>query len=168
MNAGPGSARCFICQRCRTRTCVCSSCDRGQIYCSALCSGQARKAYQRACSDRYQASRCGKLAHAKRTAAWRARQREPLRLQKKVTQQGCQITPCNAVLPAPSLPTPLTPAVAPSPPTNNSPPSITPHTSCVQCHWCARWCDATVRIGFLHTQRTSSYPKHLFAYDHSP
>jgi len=65
-------ARLFLCARCRTQVVLCSHCDRGQRYCTAACSRQARDAAQRDAAQRYQRSRRGRLAHAARTRRWRS------------------------------------------------------------------------------------------------
>jgi hypothetical protein len=66
-------ARLFICARCRVQVVLCSRCDRGQRYCTPSCSRQARHAAQRDAQRRYQASRAGRMAHARRARRWRIR-----------------------------------------------------------------------------------------------
>lgn len=83
----------FVCARCRRAVLICSHCDRGQRYCSAACSLQARSCAQRAAAKRYQDSRKGRHAHAKRQRQWRARQ-------QRVTHQGSPPQPCADVLPS--------------------------------------------------------------------
>jgi hypothetical protein len=46
--APPTPPRRFLCARCRSPVLICSHCDRGQRYCSAACSLQARSCAQRA------------------------------------------------------------------------------------------------------------------------
>lgn len=76
-----GSARQFICAGCRETVQVCTACDRGQMYCGAVCSQQARRRNVREAGRRYQHSRAGRFAHARRARAYRARC-------KIVTHQG--------------------------------------------------------------------------------
>lgn len=66
-------ARLFVCARCRVQVVLCSYCDRGQRYCTPSCSRQARHAAQRDTQRRYQASRAGRMAHARRAQRWRIR-----------------------------------------------------------------------------------------------
>ncbi len=82
----------FVCALCRCPVLICSHCDRGQRYCSAACSHQARSGAQRAAGKRYQDSRKGRHAHARRQGQWRARQ-------QTVTHQGSPPPPCADVLP---------------------------------------------------------------------
>ena len=67
------TGRMFLCARCRVQVVVCPRCDRGQIYCAAGCSSEARREAQRAAGARYQASRAGRFAHAERSRRDRAR-----------------------------------------------------------------------------------------------
>jgi hypothetical protein len=79
------SHRIFHCVRCSTQVILCRSCDRGNIYCSAICADeQRRKSLQRA-SKRYQGSDIGKSKHALRQAKYRERLAEA---NQKVTHQG--------------------------------------------------------------------------------
>lgn len=75
------SARFYLCARCRTQVLICSSCDRGQIYCSGRCAQEARRSKQRAANKRFQDSRRGRVKHAARARRYRARK-------KKVTYQA--------------------------------------------------------------------------------
>jgi hypothetical protein len=117
--------RLFLCARCRSAVVICSDCDRGQRYCSADCSRQARTCAQRAAAKRYQDSRKGRHAHARRQAQWRARK-------KKVTYQGSPPPPCADV---------LTPDEATARQTGAN-------QSC-KCHFCGRPVSVFVRQGFL-------------------
>ncbi len=83
----------FLCALCRSPVLICSHCDRGPRYCSAVCSLQARSCAQRAAAKRYQDSRKGRHAHATRQGQWRARQ-------QIVTHQGSPPPPCADVLPS--------------------------------------------------------------------
>ena len=88
-------ARLFLCARCREQVLLCSHCDRGQRYCSAACSRQARESAQREAAQRYQRSRRGRMAHAARARRWRSRHRSDA---KKVTHQGSRSCPADAPL----------------------------------------------------------------------
>lgn len=92
-SAPPPPPRRFLCALCRSAVLICSHCDRGQRYCSAACSHQARSCAQRAAAKRYQDSRKGRHAHARRQGQWRARQ-------QTVTHQGSPPPPCADVLPS--------------------------------------------------------------------
>lgn len=76
-----GSARQFICAGCQETVQVCTACDRGQRYCDPECSQQARRRSVREAGRRYQHSRAGRFAHARRARAYRVRC-------KIVTHQG--------------------------------------------------------------------------------
>jgi len=117
--------RSFLCARCRSAVTICSHCDRGQRYCSAACSRQARSCAQRAAAKRYQNSRKGRHAHARRQGQWRARKRI-------VTHQGSPPPPCADVLPTDE-------AIAQQTGANQS----------CQCHFCGRSVSVFVRLGFL-------------------
>jgi hypothetical protein len=73
------------CQGCGQWFGLCSSCDRGQRYCSELCSEQARRVSLRAAGAKYQSTERGRERHAERQRRYRARQRAAAR----VTHQGC-------------------------------------------------------------------------------
>jgi hypothetical protein len=68
------SARLFLCERCRSLVLICSCCDRGQIYC-VDCAEDARRQSVRAAGKRYQATRKGRLGHAARQSAYRAKRK---------------------------------------------------------------------------------------------
>lgn len=115
----------FLCALCRCPVLICSHCDRGQRYCSAGCSLQARSCAQRAAGKRYQDSRKGRHAHAQRQGRWRARR-------QIVTHQGSPPPPCADVLP-------------PSDTTALNPDASQP----CKCHFCGRSVSAFVRLDFL-------------------
>lgn len=75
------SARQFICAGCQETVQVCSACDRGQVYCDRACAQGARRRSVREAGRRYQRTRAGRFAHARRARAYRARC-------KIVTHQG--------------------------------------------------------------------------------
>ena len=117
--------RLFLCARCRSTVSICSHCDRGQRYCSADCSRQARTCAQRAAGKRYQDSRKGRHAHARRQGQWRARQ-------QMVTHQGSPLPPCADVLQPDEV-------TASQTATNQG----------CKCHFCGRSVSVFVRQGFL-------------------
>lgn len=78
--------RMFACARCQREVLLCSGCDRGQRYCSAGCREQARGHSLREAGRRYQDSRAGRFAHARRARRYRQRQ-------KIVTHQASQVAP---------------------------------------------------------------------------
>ena len=77
--------RLFLCALCRKQASICSSCDRGQIYCSRACAQIRRRETQKLSVKRYQSSEQGAHNHCLRQRRYRARQR-------CVTQQGSQAT----------------------------------------------------------------------------
>lgn len=96
--------RLFLCGRCRTQVVLCSRCDRGNIYCSAVCAQTSRRQFQRDAGDRYQRSPRGRLAHAERSRRHRQHR------QARVTHQGSgdvvphdQIDPTATVSPSPPV-----------------------------------------------------------------
>lgn len=83
------SARFFLCARCRSQVLVCRRCDRGQIYCGALCSEAARRQRQYEANRRYSKTRTARHKNAQRQHRFRQRQRAlNTQLEKKVTDQG--------------------------------------------------------------------------------
>jgi hypothetical protein len=68
------SARLLACERCRALVLICSCCDHGQIYCGN-CAEEARRQSVRAAGKRYQATKKGRLAHAARQSAYRAKRK---------------------------------------------------------------------------------------------
>jgi hypothetical protein len=74
MSPPNGSARFFLCARCRVQVLVCRQCGRGQQYCGRECAGQARRERRREAAQRYQRSSRGRQLHAERSRRWRARQ----------------------------------------------------------------------------------------------
>ena len=96
--------RLFLCGQCRTQVVLCSRCDRGNIYCSAVCAQISRRQFQRDAGDRYQRSPRGRLAHAERSRRHRQHR------QARVTHQGSgdvvphdQIDPTATVSPSPPV-----------------------------------------------------------------
>jgi hypothetical protein len=76
--------RTFACALCQREVVLCSGCDRGQRYCGVGCREQARRHSLRAAGRRYQDSRAGRFAHARRARRYRQRH-------KIVTHQASQV-----------------------------------------------------------------------------
>jgi hypothetical protein len=76
--------RMYACALCQRQVLLCSGCDRGQRYCGVGCRKQARRQSLRAAGRRYQDSRAGRFAHARRARRYRQRQ-------KNVTHQASQV-----------------------------------------------------------------------------
>jgi hypothetical protein len=70
---------------------LCSSCDRGQRYCSLECRRSARLRQHRAANRRYQQSLEGRLDHRDRQQRYRER-----RCRARVTDQGSISIICSA------------------------------------------------------------------------
>jgi hypothetical protein len=142
MPAAP-SARRFVCARCQREVLVCSPCDRGQRYCGKGCSNQARRASMRAAGRRYQSSRAGQFAHARRARRYRQRRRQQI-----VTHQGSQVRQGGDVLGADLNAT--NPTAAATACTAAVPPPRT-------CHWCARRC-GPLRRGWMRGEAVRRDP----------
>jgi hypothetical protein len=82
--------RLFQCTLCHKQSLVCSKCDRGQIYCGAVCAIFARKKSMKLAGMRYQRTFNGKRNHAARQARYR------MRLNEIVTHQGSPPIPQHA------------------------------------------------------------------------
>jgi hypothetical protein len=79
---------------CRNLFTLCSDCDRGNQYCSSVCSNEARRISLRLAGVRHQRSPEGARDHADRQARFRERQ-------KIVTHQGSAQSPLLLQLPSP-------------------------------------------------------------------
>jgi len=155
---------------CRAPVLVCSTCDRGQIYCASGCSVLARREAQRAAAQRYQRTRCGRFMHAARTRRWRERQAAVLAslaaaaVAQSVTHQGSQLAPPDAVLathpplrsdatgpPTQPCMTPIASSTSTSASTSllTSAPTLTTTAPVWRCHWCHTPCADSVRLDFL-------------------
>jgi len=119
------NARLYNCVKCRNQVIICSSCDRGNIYCPT-CSKLARKQSLCAADKRYQNTLKGKLKHAARQKNYRDR------LKKKVTDHGSPIISTNDLLP----PQPSEQKIR----------AVEP----MICHFCGNHCSTYVRQRFLH------------------
>lgn len=80
------TSRLYQCILCHSQATVCSKCDRGQIYCSTICSSIARRKSLKRAGSRYQSTFNGKRLHAARQSRYR------MRLIKIVTHQGSPST----------------------------------------------------------------------------
>ena len=86
--------RVICCQRCGLWFGLCSSCDRGQRYCSDQCSEQARRVSLKAAGAKYQRTERGRERHAERQRRYRARQRAA----ERVTHQGCSASESSSAI----------------------------------------------------------------------
>src|ERR1035438_4885288 len=68
------SLRYFLCARCRALTFICTSCDRGQVYCPGDCARVARKTSRREANQRYARTAEGRRKSAARSQRYRHRQ----------------------------------------------------------------------------------------------
>ena len=64
------TARLYLCALCRTQTFIFSPCDRGNIYCSALCSETSRSTSCKAANQRYQSTLKGRKKNAAHQACY--------------------------------------------------------------------------------------------------
>ena len=79
------TARLYLCALCHRQVTICSTCDRGNIYCNSNCSRAARSRAVKDSSRRYQNTRAGMFKHALRQQQYRQRQ---TKRSKIVTHQG--------------------------------------------------------------------------------
>ena len=142
--------RIFLCARCRNRTVLCSSCDRGQRYCGEDCARAARDEAQRAAGRRYQSGDVGRAHHVERTRRWRLRQKErgvPGAPDGGfVTHQGSPQAPTSEFV----LPSSLLPCVEVKATVEANPPTQMRWI----CPWCAVALHPAVRLGFINRRRT--------------
>jgi len=126
------------CVRCFKQIIICSSCDRGQRYCSSDCSNTSRRSAQREAGHRYQQSRLGRIKPALRMRQYRRRK-------QIVTHQGSQPSAQNGLLQANSVDVEQIQAAS--------------HQSVVagkfQCHFCGCHCSELVRLDFIRRRRVS-------------
>jgi hypothetical protein len=123
----------FLCACCRVAAVLCTSCDRGQRYCSVDCARSARRQSQREADRRYQRSPRGCLKHAERSRRYRLRR-------SVVTEQGSILSterdvsrasePAEASVPVSSAETETRPVSE----------AAAGKLECCFCHrWCAPW-----------------------------
>jgi len=137
--------RTFACALCQREVLLCSGCDRGQRYCSVGCREQAREHSLREAGRRYQDSRAGRFAHARRARRYRQRQRQRQQ-QEIVTHQASQVAPLPPTVvadPAEAEEVAVTAAVV----------ALAWH-----CCWCGGACMPVLRRGFLRHGRV---PHHV-------
>jgi len=134
------SARLYSCVRCHCQVIICSTCDRGNIYCGPICSYIARVAKHRHADSVYQKTSRGKQKHAQRQRRYRMRKKN------KVTDQGSVHLPSNDLLP--------------SKPKEH----MARKTETLQCNFCDKPVLVFLRHGFLRhhkseqTRHFSSWP----------
>jgi type I site-specific restriction endonuclease len=133
------SARLYNCARCQCQVVICSPCDRGNIYCSAICSKSARTEKHRDSDQVYQKSPRGKQHHAERQRRYRKRKKI------KVTDQGSADLPPNDLLP------------------RKPREQITRQAELIHCHFCGKAVLPFLRHGYLRHNRNdqtrfSSWP----------
>jgi hypothetical protein len=87
------TGRMYLCGLCRVQVVLCSSCDRGNVYCGRTCSQARRRASVREAGRRFQDSRAGRFAHAERARRYRIRR-------KNVTHHGCDVGGGGDVVPS--------------------------------------------------------------------
>ena len=141
------SLRYFLCARCRTWTFICTSCDRGQVYCAGDCARVARQASRRQANRRHARTAGGRLKSAARSQRYRDRQ--------CVTDQG-SLSDCTRVVLDPST----TNAVAETS-SNELPPIIERKTdggigNGFQCSFCGCW-STWIRRGPLRRRRSARF-----------
>ncbi len=143
----PESLRRFLCARCRAVAFICTSCDRGQLYCPGDCARAARQSSRREANRRYARSPEGRLKSAARSKRYRIR--------RCVTDQG-SLDDCSRVV----LVASTTNAVAET--SSNEPPPTTELKSDaaigngLQCWFCGRWCGPWIRHGPLRRRPVRS------------
>lgn len=125
--------RMYACALCQREVLLCSGCDRGQRYCSVGCRQQARRASLRKAGRRYQDTRAGRFAHARRARRYRQRQ-------EIVTHQASQAAPMPATVVVDPAQAEVAQAAA-----------VT--TAAWRCCRCGGTCLPTVRRGFLRHGR---------------
>ena len=153
------SHRLVICARCSCHVRICTRCDRGNMYCSKICAGLARKRSNLEAGSRYQRTKVGRRKHAARQHRYQLRQRQ------KMTHQGphknvAEIRP-GADTAKESI---KQPAVAEEVPREHEVQSVSknngvqtaggPKTKTTQCHFCRGSCGEFTRLGPLRSWRT--------------
>ena len=141
------SLRYFLCARCRTWTFICTSCDRGQVYCAGDCARVARQASRREANRRHARTAGGRLKSAARSQRYRDRH--------CVTDQG-SLSDCTRVVLDPST----TNAVAET--SSNELPPITELKADaatgngLRCSFCGRWSQPWIRHAPLRRRSARS------------
>jgi hypothetical protein len=125
-------SRIYFCARCKIRVRLCTTCDRGQIYCAGECRRARRRLTLLESGRRYQEGRQGRRKHAARQHRYRARQAA------KVTHQG-------SLPPAPeaNIPASTEAHVATAAPTSTPEQRV---ANADLCSFCERLCGPFVRV----------------------
>ena len=138
----PDSRR-VICDGCGAVFSLCSWCDRGNRYCGARCSGEARRRSLQAAGRRYQRTPRGRRCHRHRQNRYWQRQAAS----RNVTHQGTpqelasqKVSECDSETPSSFA---CAAATAPAPPIRR------PHV----CVVCGSACRPFVRVDFLRRRR---------------
>jgi hypothetical protein len=129
----------FLCAGCGVAVCLCTTCDRGQRYCSVGCARSVRRQSQRESDRRYQSSQRGRLNHAERSRRYRQRHRS-------VTEHSSVVPPKHSVrsttsdvsMPSSDEKTATTLASVSTTDERGS-------SQQIKCHFCRRWCAPWVR-----------------------
>ena len=130
------TARLYCCARCHSQVCICSRCDRGNIYCGLTCSQRSRAQKHRIANQKYQKSLKGRQKNAARQRRYRQRQKDNI---KKVTDQGSPDLPLNDLLP------------------NKPSEDKSRQVDQVCCHFCGELVSPFLRTGYLRHHRHQSY-----------
>ena len=130
------SPRLYYCALCHAQSIICSHCDRGQIYCSDICSREARLKSCREAEKRYQHTPGGKYKHAARQKRYRERFRQ------KVTDQGSVIPIADGLLGSVKNKTVEV--------------DVEQETGVTRCCFCKKSVSSWLRSGFLRYYRTQS------------
>lgn len=139
------TARLYNCARCRRQVIICRYCDRGNIYCAQGCARLARSENQRKARQKYQSTRAGRLANARRQQRHRDRQRQ------KVTHQGSDLMADNDVLPRKQNRAPI------GRPKAGDIDETVINNTIVRCHFCHWVCDDRLRLDFLRSRHRFRY-----------
>jgi hypothetical protein len=134
------TARFFSCFCCHQQVVICSHCDRGNLYCGAMCSQRTRILNHRIANQTYQQSLKGRLKHAQRQQRYRA---QKITTSKKVTDRGSPDLPAHDVLP------------------DRPDEGRTQLVDTTRCHFCGDVVSHFLRNGFLRHHRndvSSSWP----------
>lgn len=129
------SARLYNCALCRQQVVICSSCDRGNIYCGSTCSRSSRARSLRRSNQTYQKTFRGKQQHAKRQSCYRLRQN------KKSDVSAFPVLLSNDLLP---------------PKQNKN------STQIKVCHFCGNSCSEFIRHEFLREGLDNKLRRSLF------
>jgi hypothetical protein len=143
----PESLRRFLCARCRAVAFICTSCDRGQLYCPGDCARAARQSSRREANRRYARTDEGRRKSAARSQRYRDR--------NSVTGHGSLPDSLRVVLDAST-----TNAVAET--SSKDLPPITELKSeaaisnAVQCSFCGGWSQPWIRHAPLRRRSARS------------